>query len=57
MAFTVGRYGMGSLLSLGQLMIGVYVTCIFFVFAVLGTIAAATGFSLLKFLRYIGERF
>jgi len=55
MAFTVGRYGMGSLLSLGQLMIGVYVTCIFFVFAVLGAIAAATGFSLLKFLRYIGE--
>ena len=55
MAFTVGRYGVGSLLSLGQLMIGVYATCLFFVFVVLGGIAAATGFSLVKFLRYIGE--
>jgi aerobic C4-dicarboxylate transport protein len=55
MAFTVGRYGIGSLLSLGKLMIGVYATCFFFVFVVLGAIAAATGFSIVKFLRYIGE--
>jgi aerobic C4-dicarboxylate transport protein len=55
MAFTVGRYGVGSLLALGKLMAGVYLTCAFFVFGVLGIIAAATGFSLLKFLRYIGE--
>lgn len=55
MAFTVGRYGLGSLLSLGQLMAGVYLTCLFFVFVVLGSIAAATGFNLIKFLRYIGE--
>src|SRR5205807_9611415 len=55
MAFTVGRYGVGTLLSLGKLMAGVYVTCLFFIFIVLGTIAAATGFSLLKFLKYIAE--
>jgi aerobic C4-dicarboxylate transport protein len=55
MAFTVGRYGVGTLLSLGKLMAGVYVTCLFFIFVVLGSIAAATGFSLLKFLKYIGE--
>jgi aerobic C4-dicarboxylate transport protein len=55
MAFTVGRYGLGSLLSLGQLMAGVYLTCLFFVFVVLGSIAAATGFNLIKFLKYIGE--
>jgi aerobic C4-dicarboxylate transport protein len=55
MAFTVGRYGVGTLLSLGKLMAGVYVTCLLFVFVILGTIAAATGFSLLKFLKYIGE--
>jgi aerobic C4-dicarboxylate transport protein len=55
MAFTVGRYGVASLISLGQLMIGVYATCLLFVFVVLGAIASAAGFNLLKFLRYIGE--
>jgi aerobic C4-dicarboxylate transport protein len=55
MAFTVGTYGLGSLLALGKLMAGVYVTCLFFVFVVLGTIARATGFSLIRFLKYIGE--
>jgi len=55
MAFTVGRYGLGSLVSLGKLMVGVYATCFIFVFVVLGAIAAATGFSIVKFLRYIGE--
>src|SRR5262245_33570934 len=43
MAFTVGRYGVASLVSLGKLMIGVYATCFFFVFVVLGLIAATTG--------------
>jgi len=55
MAFTVGRYGLGSLVALGKLMAGVYITCAFFVFIVLGAIARATGFSLIKFLKYIGE--
>ncbi|HEX5108364.1 MAG TPA: dicarboxylate/amino acid:cation symporter [Vicinamibacterales bacterium] len=55
MAFTVGRYGIASLLTLGKLMAAVYLTCLVFVFVVLGTIAAVAGFNLLKFLRYIGE--
>jgi aerobic C4-dicarboxylate transport protein len=55
MAFTIGRYGLGSLISLGKLMLGVYITCLLFVFIVLGAIAAWTGFSIFKFLRYIGE--
>lgn len=55
MAFTVGRYGLGSLVALGKLMAGVYITCAFFIFVVLGAIARATGFSLIKFLKYIGE--
>ena len=55
MAFTVGRYGIGSLLSLAQLVAGVYITCALFVFVVLGAIARAAGFSLPKLLRYIRE--
>ncbi len=55
MAFTVGRYGLGSLVALGKLMAGVYITCAFFVFVVLGAIARATGFSLIKFLKYVAE--
>ncbi len=55
MAFTVGRYGIASLVSLGKLMAGVYITCAFFVFVVLGAIAAATGFSIVKFLKHIAE--
>jgi aerobic C4-dicarboxylate transport protein len=55
MAFTVGRYGAGSLLSLGKLMAGVYVTCLLFIVIVLGLILRVAGLSLLRFLRYIGE--
>jgi len=55
MAFTVGRYGVGSLLSLGQLMAGVYVTCLLFIIVVLGTILRLCGLGLVRFLRYIGE--
>lgn len=55
MAFTVGRYGVGSLIALGKLMVGVYITCAFFVFVVLGAIAAYAGFSLFKLLKYIKE--
>ena len=39
MAFTIGRYGLGTMLSLGKLMAGVYLTCAFFIFVVLGAIA------------------
>lgn len=55
MAFTIGKYGIGSLLSLGKLMACVYVTCLLFVFVVLGGIARIAGFSLWRFLRYIKE--
>jgi aerobic C4-dicarboxylate transport protein len=55
MAFTIGRFGIGSLLQLGQLMAGVYLTCLFFVFIVLGTITRLSGFSVWKFLKYIRE--
>ena len=55
MAYTVGKYGIASLVSLGKLMAAVYITCGLFVFVVLGLIAAWVGFSILKFLRYIGE--
>jgi aerobic C4-dicarboxylate transport protein len=55
MAFTVGQYGISSLLSLGKLMAGVYITCACFVFVVLGSIMRLAGLSMLRFLRYIRE--
>jgi aerobic C4-dicarboxylate transport protein len=54
-AFTVGRFGAGSLFSLGKLLGGFYLTCLIFVFGVLGPICAWCGFSLLKLIRYIRE--
>ena len=55
MAFTIGKYGVGTLVSLGQLMASFYVTCLIFIFGVLGVIAWLTGFSIFKFIRYIKE--
>jgi aerobic C4-dicarboxylate transport protein len=55
MAFTVGRYGVETLFSLGKLMGGVYATCLLFVIIVLGSILRVVGLRLLPFLRYIGE--
>jgi aerobic C4-dicarboxylate transport protein len=55
MAFTIGRYGVGTLLSLGQLMACFYVTCLIFVFGALGIVGWLAGFSILKFIRYIKE--
>jgi aerobic C4-dicarboxylate transport protein len=55
MAFTIGKYGVGSLLQLGQLMATFYATCLLFIFVVLGTIARVTGFSIWKFIKYIKE--
>ena len=55
MAFTIGKYGIGTLLSLGHLMLSVYATCLLFVFVVLNLIAWWCGFSLWKFLKYIKE--
>ena len=55
MAFTIGKYGVGSLLSLGKLMGTFYATCLVFVFVVLGLIARFHGFSIWKFIKYIKE--
>ncbi len=55
MAFTIGKYGLGSLLSLGKLMGTFYLTCLLFIFLVLGSIARFHGFSIWKFIKYIKE--
>ena len=55
MAFTIGKYGLGSLFSLGKLMGAFYLTCLIFVFVVLGIVSRLNGFSVFKFVRYIKE--
>jgi aerobic C4-dicarboxylate transport protein len=55
MAFTIGQYGVGSLVQLGYLMACFYVTCLAFILIVLGGICRAHGFSVLKLIRYIRE--
>jgi aerobic C4-dicarboxylate transport protein len=55
MAFTIGKFGLGSLSKLGMLMGSFYLTCLLFVFVVLGAIAKLCGFSILKFIQYIKE--
>ncbi len=55
MAFTIGKYGIDSLLPLAKLMGSFYLTCLLFIFIVLGGIARWTGFSIFKFIRYIKE--
>lgn len=55
MAFTVGSFGLKTLLPLGRLMLDVYVTMALFVFVVLNIICRISGFSLWEFLKYIRE--
>ncbi len=55
MAFTIGKYGIGSLVQLGQLIASFYLTCLLFIFLVLGSIAKANGFSIVRFIAYIRE--
>jgi aerobic C4-dicarboxylate transport protein len=55
MAFTVGQYGLRSLLSLSQLMATFYLTCVLFIFGVLGLIARLHGFNIFKYVSYIRE--
>ena len=55
MAFTVGKYGVASLLPLANLMAAFYTTCLLFIFVVLGSIAWAAGFNILRFIGYIKE--
>jgi aerobic C4-dicarboxylate transport protein len=55
MAFTIGKYGIGSLQQLAQLMGSFYLTCLLFIFIVLGLIARWAGFSIFRFIAYIKE--
>ena len=54
-AFTVGKYGVGSLKQLGMLVVLFYAAVIIFVVVVLGAIMRFAGFSLFKLLRYLRE--
>jgi len=54
-AFTVGKFGAGSLVSLGKLLISFYATCLIFIVVVLSPICRWCGVSLLRFVRYIRE--
>ena len=54
-AFTVGKFGAGSLASLGKLLGSFYLTCAVFIIIALGPVARWCGFSLVKLIRYIWE--
>ncbi|MDR0267973.1 dicarboxylate/amino acid:cation symporter [Paenibacillus sp.] len=55
MSFTIGKFGLGSLFTLGKLMGSVYLTMFLFIIVVLGLIAKAFGFNIFKFISYIKE--
>ena len=55
MAFTVGTYGVGTLLSLGKLMAAFYLACLIFILGGMGVIARVCGFSILRFIVYIKD--
>jgi aerobic C4-dicarboxylate transport protein len=55
MGFTIGKYGLHALVSLGQLLLTVYATCFLFIFVVLGSIARAAGFNFWRVLKYVKE--
>lgn len=55
MAYTIGNFGLGSLKSLGLLMIAVYFTMFLFVIVVLGSIARFFGFNIFKYITYIKD--
>jgi len=55
MAFAVGKYGTHALYSLGKLMACFYLTCAFFILVILGGISRLHGFSIIRFIRYIGD--
>jgi aerobic C4-dicarboxylate transport protein len=54
-AFTIGKFGLGSLTSLGKLLGGFYATCFIFIVVVLGPISRLCGVSLWKLIRYIRD--
>ena len=55
MAFTVGKFGVGSILVLGNMLAAVYITSTLFVVVVLGSVSRLYGFSILRFIRFIGD--
>jgi len=55
MAYTIGQFGIGTLVSLGALMLSMVAACLFFIFGVLGFIGWWSGVSLIKYLKYIKE--
>jgi aerobic C4-dicarboxylate transport protein len=55
MSFTIGKYGVGSLVSLGQLMLSFYITCLTFIILILGGVLKIMGFNLFRLLSYIKE--
>lgn len=55
MAYTIGKFGLGSLSSLGQLMGSVYITMALFIIFILGSIAKIYGFNIFKFIAYLKE--
>ena len=55
MAFSIGKYGVATLISLAKLMVAFYATCVIFIVVVLGFFAWLAGFNIFKFIRYIKE--
>ncbi|MGG5252591.1 dicarboxylate/amino acid:cation symporter [Neobacillus sp. SM06] len=55
MAYTIGKFGIGSLFSLGKLMGSVYLTMFIFIVGILGIVGKLYGFNVLKFIAYIKE--
>jgi aerobic C4-dicarboxylate transport protein len=55
MSFTIGKYGVATLVSLAQLMFAFYTTCVIFIVCVLGFFARLAGVNIFKFIRYIKE--
>jgi aerobic C4-dicarboxylate transport protein len=55
MSFTIGKYGLGSLVSLGQLMGSFYLTCLLFIIFILGGILRYYGYKLFRLLNFIRE--
>lgn len=55
MAFTIGKYGIASLLPLAKLMGSFYLSCLLFIFVVLGLVARWAGFSIVRFIVFIRE--
>lgn len=55
MGFTIGKYGLNSLTQLGMLMLCFYLTCLIFIFLIIGAVLYFNGFSVWKILKYIKE--